>query len=171
MALPNSKRQDALEELIRRLEFIQIAKGYNTDAGLHIFKGEEIQFGEDDPAECLSISVGDDSATQAAGMIRAIVPVEVLAIVRIEGTVAPLLRVEHVIADIRVAVEGPSPVVDRMLVDNEVGPEPHGTTPKGLERGATRSLKREPGSEYVGASCEYRLTFEEAWGGEDDDDT
>lgn len=165
MSLPNSKRQDALEELIRRLEFIQIEKGYNTDAGYHIFKGEDIRFGEDDPDEALSIAVGDDSATQAAGMIRAVVPVEVLAIVRM-STEAPLLAVERVIADIRVAVEGPSPESDRMLVKNTGGGDPHGTTPKGFERGSTRALKREAGSEYVGASCEYRLTFEEAWGGE-----
>ena len=38
MALP-SKRQLALADLLNRLGFITKAKGYNTDAGLHIFQG------------------------------------------------------------------------------------------------------------------------------------
>ena len=160
MALP-SKRQLALADLLNRLGFITKAKGYNTDAGLHIFQGEAPQFGSDDPMEALAVFVGDDSPEMSGGMIRTRVPIEIWATVRADMD-APLMSIEAIIADIREAVEiekdGAS---DRSLGLFEGGPA---TLPTGLDRGPTRPLRREPGSEYVGASQEYTARFESSWG-------
>jgi hypothetical protein len=38
------------------------------------------------------------------------------------------------------------------------------TLPTGLERGPCRPLRREDGSQYVGASVEYVARFETKWG-------
>jgi hypothetical protein len=159
-----SKRATALADLAARLAWITVAHGYNSDAGEHIFLGEQPAFGPDDPPAAIAIVVGDDSPTQLGPTIRSTVPVEVQAYVPADLD-APLLALEALIADIKVAVEiegndqnatlGGSASVDRSL---------EGTLPKGLDRGATRSIPRAEGSTVVGVSVEYRLTFEERWG-------
>lgn len=164
MPLAITRRQAALTDLQGRLSYIQKAHGYNTDAGLHIFLGETPRWGEGDPPEALAISVGDDSVEQRGPKIRTRTPISVWAIVPILSD-APLVAVEAIIADITEAVEGGTtdPNVDRYL--GEMGDGTPATLPKGLERGVTRALRREEGSEYVGAAVEYIAVFEESWGG------
>jgi hypothetical protein len=166
MALYPSKRQAALQDLIARLAYITKEKGYNTDAGEHIFLGEAPTFGEDDPPEALAVLVGEDSPQTSGGLIRTRTPIEIWAVV--PATLEqPLLAVEAIIADIKEAVEIEADgSVDRFLgmLTEEEG-KPYGTLPKGLERGSIRALRRQEGSTYVGASVEYVAHFEEAWGG------
>ena len=163
MAVATSKRQHALTDLVNRLSFIQVAKGYNTDAGLQIFLGEMPRFGPDDSPAALAIAVGDDSAETPGGLVRTRVPFEVWAIVP-AGTSEPLVAIEAIIADIKEAVEIEENPSRTRALGAMVEGQPVGTTPKGLERGITRALRREEGSEYVGAAVEYIATFEDQWG-------
>lgn len=156
-----SKRQVALGDLLNRLSYIQRSKGYNTDAGRAIFQGEAPRFGPDDPDEALAVFVGDDVPETLGGTIRTRVPIEIWATVPAESS-APLMSIESIIADIREAVEiEKDGATDRALglVDGRPA-----TMATGLDRGATRPLRREPGAEYVGASCEYVARFETRWG-------
>ena len=162
MGLPASRRQVALEDLRTRLSYVQIAKGYNTDAGKTILLGEEPRFGPDDPTTALALSIGDESVDVQGAVITTRVPVSVWAIVPV-GTSEPLLAVEAIIVDIKEAVEiEPDGSIERSLGVIEGS---SATQPKGLQRGPTRALKRQEGSTYVGAAVEYVLTFEERWGG------
>lgn len=165
MALPASKRQAALLDLIARLEFITKAKGYNTDAGEHLFLGEAPTFGEDDPPAALAVLVAEDSPQTSGGIIRIRTPIEIWAVV--PATLEqPLLAVEAIIADIKEAVEIEADgSVDRFLGTVTDQGRPYGTLPKGLERGSIRALRRQEGSTYVGAVVEYVAYFEESWGG------
>ena len=161
MALPKSKRQLALEDLLNRLSFIQTAKDYNTDAGLRIFMGEAPQFGEGDPPSALAVFVGDDSPETTGGTVRTRVPIEIWAVVP-DDLPSPLMSIEAIIADIRAAVEIEADAsVDRSLGLTDSGPA---TMPTGLERGPARPLRREVGSGYVGCSQEYTARFETKWG-------
>jgi hypothetical protein len=168
MPLDMSKRQGALADLAARLAFIQKDKGYNTDAGLKIFKGEWPRAGKDDAPAALVISVGDDAPSTTGGSTRSETPIEVWAIVPV-GTKDPLDAIEEIIADIKEAVEGSnddenvSPSRDRffaVVVEGQL----IGTLPKGVRRGITRGMRRPDGSDYVGACVEYLAAFEEAWG-------
>lgn len=165
MALQTSKRQAALVDLVTRLEFITKAKGYNTDAGEHIFLGEAPTFGEDDPPEALAVLVGEDSPLTSGGVIRTRTPIEIWAVVP-AGIEQPLLAVEAIIADIKEAVEIEADgSVDRFLGTVDDDGRPYGTLPKGLERGSIKSLRRQEGSTFVGAAVEYIAHFEEHWAG------
>lgn len=158
---PTSKRQVALADLLGRLAYITKANGYNTDAGASISPGEAPHFGPDDPPAALAVFVADDSPSIAGGTVRTDVTIEVWATVP-AGLGSPLIAVEEIIADIRVAVEVEKDgAVDRSLGVVNGSPA---TLPTGLRRGATRPLRREPGSEFVGASVEYVATFETRWG-------
>jgi hypothetical protein len=165
MPLPPSKRQAAIGDLVGRLAFITKAKGYNTDAGEHIFVGEAPTFGEADPPEALAVLVEEDSVQVNGGVIRARTPIEIWAVVP-AGTSDPLLAVEAIIADIKEAVEIEADgAVDRFLgVLTEDG-KPYGTLPRGLERGTIKPLRRQEGSTYVGVAVEYVAHFEERWAG------
>src|SRR3972149_10574553 len=143
-----SKRQAALADLVKRLSFILVEKGYNTDAGLHIFLGELPKFGPDDPPAAITIIVGDDSPETSGGTVRTRVPFEVQAIVPADMT-APTLAIEKLVADIKEAVEIEADgSVDRYLGVIDGKPAP---LSQGLQRGAIRSIRREPGRGDVGA--------------------
>jgi len=158
---PVSKRQVALADLLGRLIFITKANGYNTNAGASISAGEAPRFGPDDPPAALAVFVGDDSPDTKGGTVRTDVPIEIWATVP-AGLGAPLIAIEELIADVRVAIEVEKDgSVDRSLGGVAGGPA---TLPTGLRRGSTRPLRREPGSEFVGASVEYVATFETRWG-------
>lgn len=164
MPLAITRRQAALTDLIDRLGHIQKTKGYNTDAGLHIFLGETPRWGEGDPPEALAISIGDDAPETRGPKIQTRTPISIWAIVPVASE-TPLVAVEAIIADIIEAVEGGTadPTTDRYLGVMSGGSP--ATLPKGLERGVTRALRREEGSEYVAAAVEYIAVFEESWGG------
>jgi hypothetical protein len=165
MPLQPSKRQVAIEELVHRLEFITKANGYNTDAGEHIFVGEAPTFGDADPPEALAVMVDEDSVQTNGGVMRARTPVEIWAVVP-AGLAAPLYAIEAIIADIKEAVEIEADgSVDRFLGTTTDAGQPYGTLPRGLERGTIKPIRRNEGSEFVGAIVEYIANFEEHWGG------
>jgi len=157
-----SRREDALLDLKSRLAWITVQHGYNSDAGQNIFMGEMVVLGPDDPPAALALSIGQDTAETTGGLIRCTVPVEVQAFVP-TNIDEPLLALERLIADIKVAVEiegndqntAGDASTDRALV---------GTLPTGLNRGTTRPIPRQEGSEVLGVGLEYVLTFEERWG-------
>jgi hypothetical protein len=163
MGLDISKRQAALTDLVNRLRYIAVAKGYNTDAGARIYLGEMPRFGQGDPPAALAVAIGDSVPEQAGPTVRSRVPFEVWAIVP-AGTADPLAAVEAIIADILEAVEIEDNPTRTRALGTMLDGVPHGTTPKGLERGVIRALRREEGSEYVGAAVEYIATFETPWG-------
>jgi len=152
----NSRREDALLDLRSRVAFIEIAKGYGSDAGKAIFMGETPVFGPDDPPAALAIVVGADSPTTQGGLVRTRVPVEIQAIVPATIDDA-FMALEAIVADIKraVEIEGVQAFRTRSL---------KGTLPMGLERGVTRILPRDEGSLFVGTGIEYVLSFEEKWG-------
>jgi hypothetical protein len=157
-----SKRETALLELRDRLAWITVKHGFNSDAGENISMGEVITLGPDDPPAALSIAVGQDSPTVDGGVVRSSIPVEVQAFVPADID-APIVALERLIADIKVAVEvegngqnaAIDPSVDRAL---------SGTLPLGLTRASTRPIPREEGASVVGVSVGYLLAIEERWG-------
>lgn len=165
MPLQPSKRQAAIAELVRRLEFITKANGYNTDAGEHIFLGEAPAFGEGDPPEALAILIDDDSPQTNGGVVRTRTPIEIWAVVP-AGFEDPLLAIEAIITDIKEAVEIEADgSIDRFLGTVTEAGQPYGTLPRGIERGVVQAVKRDPGGTYVRAAVEYVAYFEETWGG------
>lgn len=162
--LPATRRQAAVTDLLDRLGYIQTAKGYNTDAGLHIFQGHLPKLGPDDPQDCLAVLIGEDTATTAGGRISTRVPFEVWAIVNAAEAADPLASIEAIIADIRAAVEIESPNgIDRYLGSFGDPPQP-ATLPKGFSRGVTKGTTMPDGAGFVGALVEYVGEFAEVWG-------
>lgn len=160
MAPPASRRELAFNDLLHRLEFVQTANGFNTDAGLSLFIFEEAQLGDDDPI-AIQVEPGADRPTMAGRRITAELPIQIQALVFSPafGTVAEKVHaLEGLVADIKRAVE----IDDGAKADLQHGLE--GTRPKGLIRGVTLPLERKPGSLIVGVAVEYIAIFQEAWG-------
>lgn len=145
-----SNRQDALAEMRVRLETIQKADGFQTDAGKLVFFGEAPTLGPDDAPAAIVIVPQRDLRKYNGEQAVVTLPVQIQANVKVDAD-DPGGTLEAVIADIKKAIE-----TDRNLGGNVVE--------RGLEGGETEPLEREEGSAFVGASVEYRLTFPEVWG-------
>lgn len=151
------RRQQILEALKRRLEAIETDavveahEPFQTDAGAAVYLGEVLELGPDDPDYVVAISPAPDQPTWSNRRVAIAWDLEIQAIAKADLE-EPWVTVEEVIADIKRAVE----LDDRTLGDL--------LTTKGMERGATRMLEREPTSLTVGAGVTYRLMFVEAWG-------
>lgn len=160
MSAPTAKRELALVDLLNRLTKIQTAKGYNTDAGENLFIFEDCAVGEDDPLG-IQVEVGPDSPVMSGRRIRAEVPIQIQALVyapAFDAIPARIHALESLIADIKRAVE----IDEGQKADLQHGLD--GTHARGLRRGVTVPLKREPGSQFYGAAVEYIATIDEAWG-------
>lgn len=168
MGLPTSNRQLALTDLVARLGYIQVAKGYNTDAGLSIFEGEKPRLGPDDVAAAISVFFGDDTAETGGGLTRYQVPIEIWGLIPVKalGDLSPGQAIEALRADIMSAVElnEGDPSHDRYLGVIDGTPKRPATLPKGLARGGCSTLQRQDGSDHVGVVVRYIASFEEAWG-------
>lgn len=148
-----STRQAILTELLNRVSAIQVEHGYATDAGVTVFFGESPMLGPDDPTSAIALIVGDDQIDPASSLeddILTRLPIDITAIAKAD-IVNPWATVEAVIADIKLAIETP----DRTL---------GGLLTRGLQRGRTRSLDREPGATSIGAAIQYAATYLDAWG-------
>ncbi len=145
-----SVRQNLIAEIVSRLSGILLAGGYQTDAGALIFVGQTPPLAEGDPTEALAVVVGGEEVGYQGENVLVVLSIVVHAIVRADVD-QPILASEAVIADIKRAVETDHDLARILL-------------PRGLERGATTAAKREPGSEYVAATVEYRCRFVERWG-------
>lgn len=143
-------RRAALTELVTRLRTITQDNDFNTDAGALVFIGEEPLLGDGDPDEAIAVVVGESEPGHQGEHVVERLPIQVQAIVK-DSVAGPWMAIEKIIEDIKTAVE-----TDRTLGG--------ALLPRGLERGSTRALDREPGSVTVGAGLEYRLTYAEEWG-------
>lgn len=148
-----SIRQAILTELLNRVSAITVANGYATDAGLTVLFGESPMLGPDDPLSAVALVVGDDQIDDMASLgddILTKLPIDVQIIARAD-VAHPWMTVEAGIGDIKRAVE----TADRTL---------GGLLTRGLQRGRTRSLDREPGATSIGAAIPYSATYLDAWG-------
>lgn len=144
-----SRRQRIIQAVASRLSNILPINGYNTNAGLNVFLGEDPTLGPDDPDVALSVSVGDTSNGQGLSQVLVEMPIEIVALAKADVD-APLLAIEEVIADIRRAIE---------TADGSLGGEC-----KQILRGSIRSLPRESGTSVVGAAVEYQVWYADVWG-------
>ncbi len=148
-----TRRSAMLEQLVARLQRITQANGFATDAGLAIYEGQLPGLTKSDPAVALAILVGDDEVDEWRGEhVRIVLPVEVAVTVRADLADGWVDYIEPGLGDLKRAVE---------LVDRTLGGTCDG---KGISRGPTRTLPREPGSEMLGASVTWRLPYLEMWG-------
>jgi len=147
---PPSVRYQIITEIARRLELISMPSGYNTNAGALVFFGETPTLGPSDPEQALALVVrGDLVGYQGANVVTTL-PIEVQALAKIDT--GPTVIVEQIIDDIKRAIESDHSLGGLLL-------------PRGLIRGITVPLEREPGSQFVGASVGYNMMFAEKWGG------
>lgn len=144
-------RQTVLEALKTRLEAIQIADGFQTDAGSLVVLGEIVELGEADPDAAIAIIVRDEEVPYQGENILIRLPIDIQAMAKASLS-QPWVTIEHLLQDIKQAVE----LEDRRL---------SGLLRRDLERGPTRTLEREPGSTTVGAAIPYVALLVEGWGG------
>ena len=145
----SSTRESVIGAVVDRLEMILISGGFATDAGVHVFTGETPTFGPDDSTAAIALVVGSDDPGHQGENVAYTLPLDVQVIAPVG--VGALLAIEATIADVKRAIE-----TDRDLG----GLLPH----RGLERGPTRQLPREEGSDFIGAAVEYRAYIVEQWG-------
>lgn len=150
--MSDSKRLQFLRAVKALLSTIRTNADFNTDAGANVFMGETVKLGPSDPTSCLSISVLDDDPQNQHVNVASVMAIEVQAHVKADLN-EPILIVEQVIADIKVALE---------QEDRSLG----GIVQKGsgLQRGGTRIIERPEGSEFMGAGIVYRGLLVEKWG-------
>lgn len=143
-----------LEYVRDRLELIQVANGYNTDAGLAVLLGESVNLGPDDANSALLIELGDDVPPEhgfgdhSGESLGVGLPVSIHGYVRSDID-APYLAREALIVDIKKAVE---------LADAWPA------SVKSVERAGTRRFDREEGTDPVGGSVDYGIVYVETWG-------
>ena len=147
----STRRRSILETIKTRLEAIRIAGGFATDAGAQVFLNEAPALGPDDGDVGIVILVGDDRATWQGKCFLLSLPLELQAVAKADLD-EPWLAVEDVLGDIKQAIE------------LEDGRTLSGLLSAPFERGVTATLKREPGSEYVGATIVYHAPYKERWG-------
>lgn len=146
-----SNRQELIEALVDRLEAIQVVGGYQTDAGLHVFTHETVELGPDDPNEAIAMVINDDDPRYQAMQIFTKVPIEIQALAKVTTSQQAYMRVEAILADIKRAIEQADRTVGKLVQSQ-------------LERGVTRTLPREPGSQTVGVGITYICPMTEVWG-------
>ena len=147
-----TQRQLIGADAISRLETIHIGVGeFETDAGDHVFIGERVDLGKDDPDEVLLIVFGDDQVTKDTPKTMLTLPIEVQAVVKVTPANA-WLRIETMLGDIKRAME-----FDQVRGRRELATYP-------MRRGTTRTLPREPGSTTVGVGVTYEIDYNEPWG-------
>jgi len=145
-----ARRRLILEAIRARLWEIRTVNGFATDAGETVFLGETPELGPDDPEQAIAIVVDDELPAHQGENVFSVMPVVVAALAKADLD-EPWLAVEAVLGDIKRAIE---------LEDRTLG----GLVRLRFERGATRTMKREPGSVTVGVAIEYRAPILEKWG-------
>ncbi len=145
-----SRRQQILEALLARVQQIERANEFQTDAGRHTHLGEAVDLGPDDPVEAIALAVGEEVARYQGENLYIELPVQVIALAKADLD-QPWMAVEAVIADIKRAVE----TSDRTL---------GGVVRRMIQRGSVVTLERQPGTTTVGASITYICPYVEAWG-------
>jgi hypothetical protein len=153
-----SNRQQILEAIKARLETIAAGEPvpggdgllYDTDAGLNVFMLEAPALGEGTPDVAIAVLVGEDTVKWTGMQCFVGLPVQVWALAK-ASLDAPWEALEQVLADIKRAIE---------QSDRTLG----GLVKSRIERGATVTLEREPGSSTVGLGITYECPYTEVWG-------
>jgi hypothetical protein len=145
-----SRRQGILEALLARVQRIERANEFQTDAGQRVYLGEAFELGPDDPVEAIALVVGEETPQYQGENLFITLPVAIIALAKADLE-QPWLAVEAVIADIKTAVE----TTDRTL---------GGLVRRQIQRGPVVTLERQPGSTTVGASVTYLSPYVERWG-------
>jgi hypothetical protein len=136
---------------------IQVANGYQTDAGLTVFLGEAPVLSENDATVAIAIEAGDEQPADASFGSRlspsrmelpVTFPVEVHAYARVD-LAEPVIAREAVIGDIKRCVENEEDWPDEL---------------KALERGDVSRFERADGTVAIGGMVEYLFTYVETWG-------
>lgn len=150
-----SRRHQFLEEVQARLAEITVANGFNTDAGAALYLGFAPELGENDPDDAIAVLVGEDDLDDFQGpSVSYELPIEIQAITKLtedDQKEHPWMKVEQIIQDIKRAFE----LEDRQF---------DGSLTLPIERGNTKTLRREAGSTSVGAGISYLARLKEAWG-------
>lgn len=152
-----SRRRSILEEALARLQAIQTADGFNTNAGQAVSLNEVPELGEDDPDVIVALLMGDDEPKQQGLKIFVDLPIEIQAVAKIAKPATPgepwhpWIAAEDVLEDIKRAFE-----LDDMTFGGLLNCE--------MDRGTTSTAERQPGSTTVGLSIGYRLRYSEKWG-------
>lgn len=141
-----SVRQQILAAIQARLQAIQIANGFQTDAGSLVFLGESPQLGTDDPIAAVAI-VPQDAQFGANRVETWSIEIQGLTKADLDQ---PYVAIEAIVADIQKAME----LDDRSL----------GGLVKYVDGGSIRALPRDPGATTVGAGVFYTFTRIRVWG-------
>jgi hypothetical protein len=146
-----SNRETILAWFVERLSGILVADEYATNAGQAVHLGEIVELGKDDPDVVIAVVINEDSPGYQGESTLIQLPIEFQATAKADLD-APYLIVEQVLADIKRAVEVPGRRVAGGAVKTR------------LERGPTRVVQREPGSDVVGVGVTYIVPYVEPWG-------
>ena len=140
----------------QRERLLDVTKTRLETTGYAVYLGEAPAFGEDDPDEVIVVMVEPDEVEHQGEGFLVTVPLSIQAVVKAGVSAWDLSRAyrsaETVIAAIKRAMEVEDRTLGGVVAWN------------GLERGSTAPLEREPGSEFVGVSVQYRAPIEEGWG-------
>ena len=156
--MPASTRQLILEEVLRRLELITIANGYETNAGDNVFLMEEVVLGSDDATHAIAVDVqpseADDLALgPALGQVFGVrLPLSIQSNAKVD-LLTPWIAGEQIKSDIKRAMG--APVADLWPA-----------ALKGFDPGSPwdDTFERAEGSLYVGGAVNYLILYVEEWG-------
>ncbi len=157
MAAPVTARIRILQAFINRLKEISVDNGYATDVGRTVLLGEVFSLGPND-GPAIALVAGEDEPQGGQGLgggEGAAVSIEwtvsAIALISSDSDIeAPWLTIEHVIGDIKRAME-----LDDRTLGGLVGE---------FSRGQVRPLEREEGSTVVGGAVDYTMLYFESWG-------
>jgi hypothetical protein len=145
-----------MPEPSKRELLLDATKALLDATGYQVYLGEAPAFGEDDPDEVIVVMVEPDEVDHKGEGFLVTVPLSIQAVVKAGVSALDFSRAyrsaETVIAAIKRAMEVEDRTLGGLVAWN------------GLERGSTAPLEREPGSEFVGVSVQYRAPIEEGWG-------
>lgn len=143
-------RRQVLEAMVVRLEAIQIANGFQTDAGKAVYFGESPQLGEDDdPEGAIALVPLEGSVRYQAENIVVTLPVEAQALVTADLS-NPYVAAEVILEDIVKGMELDDRTFNKLLKWD-------------MKREGYRTLKREPGGKTVGCAVAYSVEFVNGW--------
>ena len=98
MAATPSRRSLILEALQARLQVIEVANDFLTDAGQHVYLGDTPALGPDDEDAAIAIVVGDEIPRYQGVNLLIALPVEIQAIARATLD-EPWMAVEDVLTE------------------------------------------------------------------------
>ena len=149
-----SRRLYILEALAQKLEQITLTNGFNTDAGLKVELGQDLDLGESDPDAAIAIVPGAERFSSSQTKLYSEWPIAIRAVVKADLD-QPWLTAEQIIADIERAVE----VGDRTFGDLVNWNGDHG-----LILDSIASFERAPGSSVIGMEALFIAKLQRSWG-------